>query len=96
MPSQYAVTFIIDRDCLAFATEPVMMSLTNAIDPESPSKIQLDEVEIKYGLLQVCQVFALYEWKMSVPISGTAWVSDVIFWFNLFNMHNTNIIKKHF
>ena len=42
-----------DRDCLAFATEPVMMSLSNAIDPESSAQTKLDEVEIKYGLLQV-------------------------------------------
>ena len=30
-----------------------MMSLSNAIDPESSSHTKLDEVEIKYGLLQV-------------------------------------------
>ena len=51
------------RDCLAFATEPVFASLSNLLGQHenlpSPVPVQIRDykmfdVEIKYGLLQVC------------------------------------------
>ena len=51
------------RDCLAFATEPVFASLANLLGRHenlpSPVPVQIRDykmfdVEIKYGLLQVC------------------------------------------
>ena len=45
------------RDCLAFATEPVLLSLANILDDESSdSSNNIEEVEIKYGLIQVSTV----------------------------------------
>jgi len=42
------------RDCLAFATEPVRISLANVLEHSSGEQaIKLSEVEIKYGLIQV-------------------------------------------
>ena len=42
------------RDCLAFATEPVLRSLANELEQDSDeSPAKLDEVEIKYGFIQV-------------------------------------------
>jgi len=52
------------RDCLAFATEPVLASLANVIGwheniPSPPPKaltaFKLFPVEIKYGILQICE-----------------------------------------
>ena len=54
------------RDCLAFATEPVLASLSNLIIQENisseiPSHLlnyQLEPLEVKYGLLQVAEGLA--------------------------------------
>jgi SCY1-like protein 2 len=54
----------ICRDSLAFATEPVFASVANILgytdnmpEPLNPAirNYKLHEIEIKYGLLQVCE-----------------------------------------
>ena len=55
------------RDCLAFATEPVLASLANILGhqtnlpspiPETLRSYHLHDLEIKYGLLQVSEGLA--------------------------------------
>jgi len=55
------VTYPHCRDCLAFATEPVMASLSDCLSPDSNSHLKLDETEIRYGLLQVCRLRELWQ-----------------------------------
>ncbi|XP_067937904.1 SCY1-like protein 2 isoform X2 [Watersipora subatra] len=48
-----------NRDCLAFATEPVLMSLANLLElHETEQSEKLDELEIKYGLTQVLEALS--------------------------------------
>ena len=54
------ISYCLFRECLAFATEPVFTSLGHFLqdNPSSNSSSltqsqALDEVEVKYGLLQV-------------------------------------------
>jgi len=57
------------RDSLAFATEPVLGSLANVLGDYTNMQLpvssfikdyKLEIVEIKYGLIQVCQIYMIY------------------------------------
>ena len=77
------------RESLAFATEPVFASLANVLGnhdnmpsppPKDIAEHKLYDVEIKYGLLQVCHIvvsiasFSLAHWRMD----SHSWCYEVI------------------